>query len=393
MVSHPTLDKIIRNNLQLIGQDVRKVLILFEETVYSLGDTCIRFDYLKYIKWYFPNASIHINAGFERKSLFFSTLLMHNPHIDSISGVPRKQIDFISYDVVFCVSYTEQDILDTLYDKYGDEIEDDRFKVAFFSFSRVLMARLKDTTDVFPMHGQLMEFINLSMNANTRKLYMTPEERAWGDRWLESKGVKDGDRLFILLDSASLKSKLIHISVFFEFLEFLLSVDGGKVLIFDEKKVGKEAFYAEWLGEDECNEKMIFSDDLSLRQDLSLIASSYTDLVFGPCSGLMHCASQMYNHYLESGVCSKEKIPLMMTYTGTYPPREPGAGFWWKNSPLMNCLLVTEVREAEGVQRRKKMIVLDELAPEEQESYSQFPCSEYTAGMFIDFVRAKLQGV
>jgi hypothetical protein len=213
-------------------------------------------------------------------------------------------------------------------------------------------------------------------------LYITPEERRVADRWLESRGLRQGERLFVFLDSSSRRDKLLRVHVYFGLLQYVLGLEDTKVLIYDEKDVGKEGFYREWVGEAGM-EKLIFSKSLGLRKDITLIGSHYTRLVFGPCTGLMHCAVGAYNRFVREGMSVRD-VPLMMVYTGLYPPAERNAAFWWDRSPLMNCLLIQDGGH------EKELVTLDSLPDHEKAGHVPYPCSDYTADMLIGFFGQKL---
>ena len=380
-VSH-MLEQIIINNAQINDVVVDDVLIIFQEIRFSLGDTCVSFDRLRYLKSFLPKASITINFSYDRERSLFQNLIKNNPHIDHISVLPLEELDFQNYDLILCVSHDEFKLLSVLHNKYN-KVDRADFHSAVFSFSKLIMAKSENSNHVFPPFPELVEYITVNTDSETRELYLTEEERRWGNSWLESMGIKSHESLYIILDSSSERYKLINLDVYFEFLRFLLAQHNVKLLVFDENEIGKQAFYAAWLG-DSLVEKIIFSIGLPLRQDLSIIASTYTKMVFGPCTGLMHCASGIFNYYKKQGKCSATNTPHLITYTGEYPPNSPNASSWWRNSPLVDCLLLRQNDQ------KIELRVLNNLTVDEQRYYRQVPCSKYTTEMLIGFVGDKL---
>jgi hypothetical protein len=377
------LNQIVHNTQSLNYDNARRVLVLYEEKIVFIGDCCIRFDKLKYFKSFLYNATVDINFSMKENSTFYNAFLKNNPHIDSISTLSWKDIDFASYDIVFCVKYDEEAFLRFLHDKYCDLIGENQFRVAVFSLSQLLLKPQKDARQVFPVNQDLLEHVKgLGRDSQLGELYISGEEETWANQWLESKGLEANEDLFIICDSASSRDKLININVYFDVLKFLLCKENSKVLIFDEQGIGKEEFYQACLGKSSMK-KIIVSRCHTLRESLCLMASKRTKLIFGPCTGLLHCASSIYNNYVNRGMNTSE-APLMITYTGRYTKENKNANFWWGNSPLINCLLLKEKTN------KKQVVLLNNLTEEEKNANDSLPCSEYTAEMFINLINSKL---
>jgi hypothetical protein len=269
-------------------------------------------------------------------------------------------------------------LLDFLSEKYGEKICNSQFNAAVFSISALLLIPREQSSYIFP---SCVELIKYMMQPNPGEIYITQEERDWGSLWLEERGITKGERLFIMCDSSSTKSKVLSRTVYFDLLNELLSINDSRILIFDEGNVGKEEFYQKWLGANNMK-KFIFSKGLSLRDNLCLIASSYTKMVFGPCTGLMHCSSAMYNYYVRCGM-DQQDIPLMITYTGIYTKENKNADFWWGRSPLIHCLLL---KEKDG---NAELVELDKLNEKERSTVETLPCSAYTKEMLVGFLKNK----
>ena len=79
-----TLDKILANNEALVKDAVKRVLILYEEKVFFIGDTCLRFDKFKIVRYYFGDVVIHLNLGNNSDYVkYYDAILQNNPHIDN----------------------------------------------------------------------------------------------------------------------------------------------------------------------------------------------------------------------------------------------------------------------------------------------------------------------
>jgi len=216
------------------------------------------------------------------------------------------------------------------------------------------------------------------------ELYVDEEEKAWANAWLSDKGLQAQERLLVVLDSTTVKSKLLKMTVYYELLTKLLALPDIKILIFDEKNTRKEGFYRQLLGPDLAR-KFIFSNGLDLRKAIALLSSEKLRLVLGPCTGLMHCASGLYNYLVRTGL-DRHKVPLLITYTGKYHKKNENAWYWWHNAPLMNCMVI---RQRGG---RKEMVLLHELTEQEKQATGDtLDCAEYTAAMMLDFLTGHLQ--
>ncbi|MBC9912786.1 hypothetical protein [Chitinophaga varians] len=374
------MEATLNNNVKINRDNVQRLLIVYQEKAFFIGDTFIDLNEIRGIRAFFHHAVIDINLINKQNATMYNALLKNNPNLDNIHFSDWNEIDYTQYDAVICAANDEEILLKILHEKY-DPCSD--YNLAVFSISNFIQQVRVDARIVFPVNEALMEFITTKVAGKPREIYVSEEERDWADGWLAAKGMKATDKLYILLDSTTRRSKLISMNVYFDLLMGLLEADNVKVLVFDERSIGKRAFYKEWLGEENMK-KMIFSESLSFREDLCLLASRHTRLVLGPCTGLLHCASGIYNHYLNNGASPKD-IPLLITYTGQYVKREGNANYWWGSSPLMNCLLLKEKNN------KKEITVLSSLTTEERNSYTQLPCSDYTAAMLLDFIRSKMK--
>src|SRR5690348_1170137 len=116
------LKKITANAGALKTGNVKKVLMLYEEKIQFIGDCCKRFDKLSYFSTYLDNAVIDINFAGTENQKFYDGLLKNNPYLEGITTMVWDDINFRQYDVIFCIAYNEQRILEYLTDRYGNLI-------------------------------------------------------------------------------------------------------------------------------------------------------------------------------------------------------------------------------------------------------------------------------
>lgn len=361
----------MKNNSSIDAAKVRRILILYTERSNYIGDFSTKADKLRYFKSYFVNARIDGNFMNRGGRGHHNDLLKHNPYLDELTALELEDIDFEKYDVVFCATQREKEFLQFLHDKYLDAIVHDRFGLAVFSISALLLERNDMSQSAFPVCEDLYRQVDFKPG----ELYLVDEERIWANQWLESKGLRKDERLYIVLDSTSHALKLLTTEVYFEYLKFLLQRAHIKILISDEQCIGKEELYGQHLSEQEMA-KVIFAKGLSLREMLCILGSDYTDFLFGPCTGLVHCMSSIYNNYVNKGMRTGN-IPVIITYTSLYQPGDTAYN-WWGNAPLVTCLLLKERNNETRIYR------LDELTEEEKRREDALPSSMYTSAMLID---------
>ena len=377
-------DQIAQNNGKLDRHAVKKVLILYEEKVFFIGDTCLRFDKFRYCRLFFSQASVHLNISNNEKYLTqYKELVQGNPYIDKVESLQLMDISYGQYDAVVCVIPDEGRLLTTLQEKYGAVLVDVPIRFAVFSLSSIYINQ-DQRLNILPKYEALVEFYRGQPDNQLHELYIDLIEREKADKWLENQGVADLDDLFIFLDSSARRDKLLRMDVYFSVLKGLLLRPRTKVLIFDEKNIGKEDFYRAWLGNELCL-RLIFAKSLPLRDDLALLASSYTKMVFGPCTGLLHCAAGIYNKYIRDGMPGP-KVPILVAYTGKYQRPGENAADWWAQCPLVTCLLL---KNRQGV---SKIVELSSLPPlERRRTDDVLPCKEYSSEMLLTVLSQKLE--
>jgi ADP-heptose:LPS heptosyltransferase len=373
------LDKISYANTALKKENAKRILLLYEEKVLFIGDTCIKFGMFELFKSFFPNAHIDLNWKNSKFSEAYEALLQDNPIVNKMTNLDWSNLDFSCYDLVLIISFEEENFLSMLERKYHSLMAGFPWNTAFFSLSRIGLNLTTRKAEVcFPEYTELINFA--VQYPHQPQLFISEVERQWGKEWLEAHRIDQEDKLFILIDSASSTDKLVNTKTFCELITFLSGIEKSKILIYDENLSGKEKFYAERIPRQTLS-KMIFAKGLGLRRDLRLVASPYTKLVFGPCTGLLHCASGIYNQFVKDGML-RHTVPPLITYTGTYEGDWNNAHLWWGTSPLVQCLMLKNIND------NKKVVLLHELNEKEKTNKENLlPCQEYTAPLLINHLK------
>lgn len=350
--------------LTLSNANVRSLLVLYDDPNFFIGDTCIILDKLKICKQFFTQAHVTINFISHQHLEKYKVLLQNNPYIDTVLGEPIEKVDLTGYDFIICISMDEQRINRALTQYVS-------LQTPVYSFSKIFFPHLQQT--LFPLYLALLEFAN--NQSDPKELYISAAEKQWANDWLRNQGLKEDEQLFIIIDTTTRKDKLLSFSAYYELLYWLLQRPKSKILIFDERNSGKELFYKELMGADKIG-RFIFSKQLGLRQDICLIGAGRADLILGPCTGLMHCASAIYNQYAKSGV--QQRPPVMITYTGK---NQQPTRYWWNDSPLMDVLQVINNNGA------KELVLLDEHTDNHP---GLLTCADYTSAMLTTHISKRL---
>ncbi|WP_232475600.1 MULTISPECIES: hypothetical protein [Sphingobacterium] len=353
--------------------------MLDNEKMNFIGDCCFRFNKFRYINDYFQCSEIILNYTNDSNKILYETLLTNNPYI-RLENKNWDSINFEDYDIVFVIAHSEDQLLEYLCLRYQDDIMSNKFCAKIYSISSVTLKKEEYSNFVFPEYPKILDVVK---NLGPGEIYLETDEIDQGEGWFLEQGVKEGDKVFVMVDSSSARSKLMNLVEYFELLKSLLQLPDVKLLIFDENKIGKKAFYKEWLGEDLIS-RLIVSEGKSLRFNISLLGSSFITMIFGPCTGIMHCSSSVYNHFFNKGM-SIEMMPLMIVYTGIYEAPEMGVDFWWGSSPLIKCLLLK-------TQNNQNMLLqLSQLSGNMSNNENNaLPCSEYNSNQLFGFINREL---
>jgi hypothetical protein len=377
------LTTILDTNNSSISRQARRILIIYDEEKIFIGDTYRLINQLSACRSWFIRAAIDINCRNRKHTALCRALLANNPDLGDFSIVGWEELDFQAYDLIFSIIQDEEELLRSLQNYYENVMDRRPWTTAVYSLSsQLLNTRLNPpVSSVFPPFTEMLEASPESLPAVRSELYISHQEINWANEWLRSHGIKDHEHLYIILDSTSERYKLITMDTYQAVLMHLLNEESARILLFDESNLGKEAFYAEWLGPDKMP-AFIVAKGLGLREALCLLASDYTRLIFGPCTGMMHCASGIYNHFLRIGrpvAC----LPKIVTYTGRYSDGYT-AEFWWSDAPLVTCLVL---RKTTG--DSKEAAVLSQLPEAERKDPSPLLyCADYTPAMVIKHLPA-----
>src|SRR5215207_4642298 len=103
------LKKISNNSCK--RNDVKTVIMLYEDPDAYIGDSFIRLLHLKPVRRFYENARISLNYLKKDYRFIYSALLKNNPYLDELLQLQWAEIPFESYDVILCLTFDERELL------------------------------------------------------------------------------------------------------------------------------------------------------------------------------------------------------------------------------------------------------------------------------------------
>lgn len=199
--------------------------------------------------------------------------------------------------------------------------------------------------------------VRTGSNNVDKEIYVSEEEVSAADEWLEQQGIQRGDYLVILQNGSTEEKKVLIFDEFMAFICRLLERAGTKILLLDEEQPLIRLRLTSVQ-----NDKVIFAGRRGLRTDMCLIASRYTRLVVGPCTGIFHLANGVLTYQVNNGIRAAGDLPFLLVYTGKqahdegYLPKS-----WWRHS-LVHCVHLIEKNH------RQELVSLDD-SPDDADTF------------------------
>lgn len=347
-------------------ESVKKLLILYELHENFIGDSCRRFAKLKRLQDFFLNAIIEVNSiNYYQVT---SELLKNNQFVDSINCMKWSEIKFENYDLIVSVSNYETKLAEILKSR---EITDPDKN------SNIVVCSVSVPNHTYPQYDELNAFLFATDPSDPYRdsveLHLDQDELNWSNQYLSTLGITDDESLTFYLDTSTSDVKVLPEKVSLEAISYFAKFT--RLIIFDELGKGKKEFYRTRLTA-ETFEQIIFIENFSLRLAISLLGSKFTKIIFGPSTGLLHCASGIYRNFIRNGMPIKQ-IPVLLVYLGL-DPKGYDEWTWWGDS-LATCMIVKS-------ENGKKII--SKLGPLNQSNL--LPCCEYPSTLMLEFVKSML---
>ena len=358
----------------LSADSIQSVLIILEVDRFFIGDTCDRLGYLKVCKSIFTSAKIDLFCN----QRLVAHLVKGNTYLNQvILDQSYESISFFQYDVVICLSHRENEILDYLNQIYISRADSGQIP-RIYSVPG-LNDKRADIKFLFPK----LPIPAIDIKQAKMEIFISASEREWASQCLTRLGLKLHESLFIVLDAAGDRKKLLEITTYFQLLADLVKHFDARILIYDESGAGKRKLYQKWLGESTVEDRFLFAEKTSLREAICLMSAYPVKMILGPCTGLMHCASAVYQNLLEQDEISKNKLPVLLTYRGAMTDPLDNPYRWWGNS-LCDCALIVKMPSGEDQIR----LLTDEDADSRHAFKDLLLSQQFTAPLLISFLNA-----
>lgn len=361
---------------------VKRVLLVYDLNRFFIGDTCVNVSRLKKIKRFYNDAQIDINTVDAKHHSLVHAIIANNPYVSSYTNYSWVKVDWEQYDVIISACIPEQDFLVFLDAEFRTAILDGNFHAQVFSaagnvgFEDRFETLLPINEDFIGYH--LPEEENSSMMSN--ELFLRHDEERWSNKWFRDKGLKRGDELVVMLDSSSNQEKVLTQEVYSGLISWFLKEMGERLLVFDENCADKKKYYEEMLGE-KISGEIIFAEGLGLREAISLLGNNrFVKMIIGPSTGLLHCASGVYNVRLQNGKVSG-RIPVMIGYLGKVANVNYHEDLWW-NKSLVDAILVMRSEEGNNTIRSIRDVDFEQL----QKDDAFLPCRDFTTGLLKNYL-------
>ncbi|MBW8686009.1 glycosyltransferase family 9 protein [Chitinophaga rhizophila] len=333
---HALLLKIIAANKRYTPPGYRKILVLDDyKRSFFIGDSTV---WVRFMKRVLRNCGAYeevkincYNYGIApRLRELYGNTFGENV---TISCLPWEQLNFSDYDLIL----VEGDLMLPFLLHISPLYDAALLQTAIYTLTPLKEDDFEDSYgwDFLTQHPATAP---RSLNED-KEIYITDAALTTADQWLEKHGITSEDYLVILQNGSTEDKKVLLFSEFIAVLQGLLLNPRVKVLIFDGAEHKQENNIQPLLTVAQ-KERVLFAAGLGLTMDMCLIASPYTRLAIGPCTGIFHLANGAVTYLVNNGLRDRSQIPYMLVYTGKqahdegYLPRN-----WWNNS-FVNCAVI-----------------------------------------------------
>ncbi len=389
---HPQIvEGIIRLNAELLSKDHKNVLFLDDQRHKTyIGDICIWMNLMEsqFLQW-FEGASITVNwqskANYEIASHVTQQALSKNV---SFTNRHWDDIDFNQYDLVLCngnvagnlIFYIANNRLNkTSVYYYGSAYYGDEQQAASSGWDFKCYQKSKTTNK--NLVEENLTFVRQVRYYRGVDLVISDEERDWADQWLRDRGVREHEKVTVLPDAASWPDKYLRLEEYVKLVRAFTDHPDRKVLLFDEKRAGKQLRLRQALG-DERMQQVIVAEGTSLRETMRLLSSRFVQAVIGPCTGVLHLAGGIYSYFQNQKRMPDHEQPVLLTYVGLQADLHWSPWFWWGKT-IVHCILFA--KDTNGNQRLKRLRECSKsLNVLRQESVR---VADASAELLIDYIR------
>jgi len=341
-----TIQEIVGRNIINEAKSIENVIILDDHLrQFYIGDTHMWLSSIRQIQFK-TDSTVTIACGnffFYKKAIQIFT---SNP-FPEISIVPLNwdTLDLHPYDTIIC---HQNSILPLLhfYEQYSDAlIEKKIYRFApNTEFNNLKIDHPWDINHFFKNNMGIekkIKSIKQLKKQTHKEIFLSDEEINTAEAWLTENGYCEDNNLFIVFEESSYSEKTLDFSKTLSLIKLILAEPKNQIALFDYQNTGKKSSLHPHLTSSEYN-RIISVNELNIRKEMAIMASSAISSIIGPCTGMMHLANGIYLELLNNKRRSKQEIPSLIVYCGTgidaknYHPR-----YWWQGA-IVTCIAATK---------------------------------------------------
>ena len=381
-------ERIEARNRVLSAARVDNALALVEIGRTALGDMVQMLTYMRYLKEYLAIRHLDLNVpdGAEFKNA--TGLLENSPLVRRCMNLSEREVRYSDYELILHFSaFADCGLVRVLLEHYDAIIAASRTGVAFYTLGPTLRrleavpSRLR-RTPVHPLPPLELPRDLLKDAAGNHRIHLSTGERRSTEQWLRQAGIGADDRLVLLVDDASTREKLLKPLSQLAILEYFLSMDGVRAIVYDVHEAGKQSVYRQLLRQS-LFAKITFCAGRELRRNIALMGAANVKMILGPDTGLMHCAAGVYAARAAEDPNSVAEQPLIFTYMGKWFDFDPMDV--WGHS-IAHCIVACEGNFGRALR------LLSECAAEPITRCRQLaPVHSISADTFIGFLETRFE--
>ncbi len=344
----PEVEEITMQNERNIENSLKNILILDDYyRNFFIGDAYLWLCGIKEFIQRLPHYRVVINCFNKERYERINEIFQHSFGDDiSFENNSWNSIDFSAFNLILCHGnviykflhfFKEKRIVEptflhnTIIYRFSPNALPHEIDDRYNWDSNLLISRVKSKNKSF-------ETLRAIRNQKHKELPISDGERAWGDTWLMQNGYTFGSALFILIDEASVKEKVLDFEATIHLMKGILTLPCTQILLFDYQQKDKKRKLKEYFNEAE-QERILVANKMGIRKEMCILSSSYIKGIVGPCTGFMHLANGVYTYLKNNHKIAKDNLPLLLVYTGTgFDVHNYHPIYWWHTS-LVKCII------------------------------------------------------
>lgn len=359
---HDLIKNISINNANNTKQSFRRILLIDDhKRSFYIGDSCFWLQNINVnIKKNFPEGDITVICRDQRKINFFNKIFKRSLDENlSFEYSKWEDVDFRDYDIILYDSDLSIRFLTYVREHYETKFEG----TPILNYSN---RNINETECFSELHylffferrqpkADLISNIKAAKSNTEFEIRMQDEERRGADLWLRAEGVKEDEKIVVLIFNSSSPFKMLTPDMQLDLIKSTAQNMVAKVLLFDEKGIGLGDYLKSSLPA-EVMDKVIVATQMGIRMDMALLSAPAIAAIISPCTGMMHLANGLFRYLKKNGFIARKDMPLMLVYTGNFMGFDIAyhPNIWWFNS-LVKCAVLARTEQGVALVKLNKI--------------------------------------